>query len=370
MNTEILNIDSNKPARDLTTRCAETIDSGGLIAIPTETAYTIACKAAPEPLDKINRILHHPDDLTLHIGTKQKLKNFVPSLRLRQKKLIKNFWPGPLTVIFHLSESQVKSMMPKLTPQTAKILYKDNNIAVRCPDNAVAADILNKCKNPVVAAPVIIEGQPASSAKQITKAFQDQLDIIVNSTQPDSKNTCTVVKSTPEKIEIIRQGVIPEDDITELSKIDILFVCTGNSCRSPMAEGIFSHLIAQKFNCGVDEVENFGYKIASAGTMGISGLPVSPEAVIACAAKGIDISMHKSSALTQKRIENADLIFAMTRDHLNNIISMAPEARQKSYLLSRTGDISDPIGKGQDQYYKCAEQIESALKERMSELKI
>ena len=107
--------------------------------------------------------------------------------------------------------------------------------------------------------------------------------------------------------------------------------------------------------------------LPAAGTLGIDGLPASAESVVACAARGVDISPHGSRGLSSDLIEDSDLIFAMERSHEARIVGLCPEAANRCALLAPTG-ISDPIGRPQAVYDTCADQIEKAVKKIVSEL--
>ena len=126
--------------------------------------------------------------------------------------------------------------------------------------------------------------------------------------------------------------------------------------------------LAEKLRCPVDRLEQKGYIVTSAGTLGIVGFPASSEAVIACAAKEVDISGHRSRALSRHLIEQSELIFAMARIHQVAVTQICPEASDKCLLLEDGADIPDPIGQSQAMYDRCAEQIDSAVKKRFSEL--
>ena len=124
---------------------------------------------------------------------------------------------------------------------------------------------------------------------------------------------------------------------------NILFVCTGNSCRSVMAEGLFRKIIS-------DRPEEFF--VASAGLNAADGLPAAPEAVDALKAEGVDVSHHKSRRLTHELLDWADKILVMEKIHEDWILGMAPSAKDKVGLLTeyssdqdirRQGNIPDPI---------------------------
>jgi protein-tyrosine phosphatase len=99
-------------------------------------------------------------------------------------------------------------------------------------------------------------------------------------------------------------------------------------------------------------------------------MPASPEAIEACASKGIDIKAHKSRALSRQLVEDSDFIFAMGQTHCERIRSFDPEAASKCVLLAENKDIADPIGQPQQVYDECAGLIEELVKKRLNELVI
>ena len=88
----------------------------------------------------------------------------------------------------------------------------------------------------------------------------------------------------------------------------VLFVCTGNTCRSPMAEGMFRQRVAERLGCKPEEVDDRGVMVMSAGISAMMGGRPSPEAVTVMADLGIDLSAHESQPLTEQLVRHADLI--------------------------------------------------------------
>jgi glycine hydroxymethyltransferase len=139
----------------------------------------------------------------------------------------------------------------------------------------------------------------------------------------------------------------------------ILFVCTGNLCRSPMAEGILRQSIQGR---GM-------YRVLSAGLGACDGQPPSPYAVQAVKELGIDISYLRSRMLTPELVEQADYIFGMTHSHVETVMMLYPQAAEKTFLLREFDetldqfekDISDPIGGSYDVYLTCRDQIEQGI---------
>jgi glycine hydroxymethyltransferase len=140
---------------------------------------------------------------------------------------------------------------------------------------------------------------------------------------------------------------------------NVLFVCTGNICRSPIAEGLFRRLTGNR-----KDIE-----VASAGVHAVRGQPPSLYAVEVCAAEGTDISALRSQPLTGALVDQATHIFAMTGAHLETIQTLFPQSAEKTFLLREFEepgttvwrDLPDPIGLGREVYEDCARIIKNAL---------
>ncbi|MGA8659367.1 MAG: serine hydroxymethyltransferase [Chthoniobacterales bacterium] len=137
----------------------------------------------------------------------------------------------------------------------------------------------------------------------------------------------------------------------------ILFVCTGNICRSPMAEGLFRQMVKDRPDV----------KVLSAGVSTYPGQPPSVHAVQTLAELGIDISHNRSKQLSEELVAEASCIIAMTRSHLDSILFLFPEAAEKTFLLREfegqvtSLDVADPIGMGIEAYAFTREVIQRAL---------
>lgn len=370
MRTEIIKLNPDDPDITQIKKAAEVIDAGALVAFPTETVYGIACAAKADSLARLDNIKNRAADkyYTLHISDKKQSRSYLPNIGLRAEKLIKTAWPGPLTIVFELDELSIKKLRNSIKNEVFQCLYRNNSIGIRCPDNTVASLLLQQTTHPVVAPSANISSRPpAVNAEEVIEQLDGQIDLLLDTGLCRYQRSSTVVKISNNRLEILRPGVYTAQKLQEASKVKFLFVCTGNTCRSPMAEAMFSKYLAEKLDSKVDNLDKMGYKVLSAGTMGLVGVAASQEAVMACAAKGFDIKKHKSAALSQKLIEESDYIFVMSSSHRKQIVEVNPEAADKCFLLADK-DVPDPIGQSQKVYDDCASVIEQAVKKKIGGL--
>ncbi len=148
---------------------------------------------------------------------------------------------------------------------------------------------------------------------------------------------------------------------------NVLFVCTGNLCRSPMAEYLLKELLEK---AGIRDV-----RVHSAGTWAADGEPAAPLALEVCREKGLDLSSHRSRGLAREMLFDSDLVVVMEMDHLHSVEDLLPDALAKTKLLAQFGgergivrEIADPYGQPKRQYERCFETIQGHIRALFSEL--
>jgi len=369
----VVKLDSSRPAPEDIRQAAEVVDGGGIVAFPTETVYGLACAAKKEALKRLGRLKGRNSGkaYSLHIGKKERLSRYVPKVDPRARKLVESCWPGPLTIVFELDWRCLAERRKALGAEIVEHLYRSGSIGVRCPANRIASALLEHCSSPVVAPSANMAGaQPAVDAVGVLREFSGEIELVLDGGRCKFGRSSTVVKVGKGGVEILRAGVYSAAEVESLSEVKVLIVCTGNTCRSPMAAGMFKKYLAEKLGCGVDQLGRMGYKVVSAGVIEMAGLSATEEAVAACLSRGVDISNHRSQPLSRSLVEECDYIFGMERMHLARVAALSAEAADKCRLLAEGDEIADPIGQEQAVYDRCAEIIERAVKNRIGELGI
>ncbi len=145
-------------------------------------------------------------------------------------------------------------------------------------------------------------------------------------------------------------------------EFNILIVCTGNTCRSPMAEGILKHLLKSK------DIDNIA--VSSAGTAGLENYPATENAVEAAKIWDIDISGHRSRGVNRQIVDSADLILGMSTNHVDYVLNLSPEAKNKTYLFKgfpqpyspAQESVRDPIGGSLELYNQTYLELDETIR--------
>jgi protein-tyrosine-phosphatase len=147
-----------------------------------------------------------------------------------------------------------------------------------------------------------------------------------------------------------------------------LFVCSGNTCRSPMAAAIANAEIAARLGIPFKALATVNVRALSAGVSAKVGAPLTPEAAEVLQSLSVPVQPHAARNLTPELAAEAELIFCMTKAHRKAVVEMLPAVAGKTYCLSTEADVDDPIGKGLAAYIDCARQIQRLVQLRLNEL--
>jgi protein-tyrosine-phosphatase len=167
----------------------------------------------------------------------------------------------------------------------------------------------------------------------------------------------------------LREGILDAAALRRVAGLEIAFVCTGNTCRSPMAAGFARKLLAERLAIAVGEIGRFGFGVRSMGVYAHSGAPASEHAVDTMREQGIDLTGHRAACAVPEELAAMSRVYALTRSHLEAIRMLLPPGKDRHCALLDPGgrDVADPVGGTRADYEFAARQIRLAIEVRLDE---
>lgn len=355
---------SAEDRRAMVGRAVQTLMDGGLVAFPTETVYGIAADASNEAA--VARLLRikgrRPDQpVAVAIDSADAAWTICPDASPVARRLGQRCWPGPLTLV--LSGAHPDSCLGRLPASVRQVVCPSGSVGLRVPDHEFLLSALAQLPNPLVLTSANRSGQPDAVGPQtVVETLGDDVDLVLGDGRSRFAQPSSVVRVTGRELEILRGGVISETGLQRLASLIVLIVCTGNTCRSPMAQAMLQGGLAKALGCQVSDLPDSGAMVVSAGAAAIVGEPAASAAIRTMEIRGLDLSHHESRPLSDTLVRFADAILTMTRGHRDAILAHWPEATDKTSLFCRDGcDIEDPHGGDIADYENSARQIEAQL---------
>jgi protein-tyrosine phosphatase len=336
--------------------------AGDCVALPTESTYEIVGSALS--VDAVHRLERFASSSVgaIVISDYLRLKEWLPLLGGAGNRLIRKLGPGPITL--QAEAGFTRGLWARLPDAARKLMVRHDLIAVRRPAHPIWAE-LGTVDLPLISV-ALAGGALAADVASLPGA---DVTCIVDAGPTAFGQLPSIAKAEGRRCMLLKEGGLTRDQFDDLTTCNILFICTGNTCRSPMAAGLCAKLLADQFGCLPGDLKQHGFSVQSAGLAAMMGAPASPDAIVVAAEFGADISAHSSSMITLDSLLSADHIFAMTAAHWYTMKSIPVAAMPEPRLLSpQDEDVSDPIGGERSDYLACANQILDCLRQRLPEL--
>jgi tRNA threonylcarbamoyl adenosine modification protein (Sua5/YciO/YrdC/YwlC family) len=340
--TKIIKVDASNPDKASIEQAAAILNSGGLVAFPTETVYGLAALTTDAiAVEKLRYIKKRQEEkkFSLCVHSIEEVEGLIDDISPFVYKLVDKFWPGPLTLVLKSAQGEM--------------------IGFRMPDHPVAQMFLKQAGGAVFAPSANFSGdKPAQTAQEVLNYFEGKIDAVIDA-GPTQLGIASTVVQIDVGYEILRQGAVTEQMLEKLyQRKDVLFVCTGNSCRSAMAEGLMKKLLQG----------NKHIHVSSAGVAAFDGMHASQDAIAVMKEYGVDITGHRARRVTNQMVKVSDYIIVMENGHREFMFDRYWKAKKRIFLLKefsqdKTGKlgIPDPIGRDINFYRETAQVIKKSI---------
>lgn len=326
--------------------------AGELCVLPTETVYGLAVlPSLPAAVARARATKGRTDDqpFTWHLGRRTDSARLWQRVPANIGRLLDRYWPGPLTVI-----------LPARDGGTA---------GARLPAHDFTRDVITACGEPLWLSSVNRAGEPPlRDPRTIEQQFGEYVSLVVDDGPSLLGLASTIVRQAGPRLEVLREGILTADEVLQTAARLVVFVCTGNTCRSPLAEALARSVAGKALGVPPGDVLAHGLAFASAGTGTLDGMPASDGSLAAAAEVQLDLDAHASRSLTPELVERASFVYCLSQSHRRSILAEMPDAAAKLAMLRPDGlDVADPYGGELRAYRRARDEIRAALEARVAE---
>ena len=370
---EMLDWRKAEDQRELVRRAIQDLRAGLLVAFPTETVYGLAALASsPAGVERIcsGKKREGGKPLTLAFAGVSPVLEWLPNMSAPGRRLAKRSWPGPLTLVF--GEDVSAPGIERLPAEVRPRISPSGTLGVRVPCHSAILDAIQELGEPLVLTSANRSGRPpATTAADVLAEVGEEVALVIDDGPSQVGQASTVVEVNENSWRTLREGSLSQEDLMLRAATVILFVCTGNTCRSPMAAALCKKLLAERLGCSAAELPAYGIIVLSAGIFATMGGSAAHEAIETVRQMGADLTAHRSRPLSDSLMNLADHLIGMTTGHVQAMASYFPAAAGQVRLLSPEGvDLPDPVGGDARIYQECATKILHDVEKLIPELQL
>jgi L-threonylcarbamoyladenylate synthase len=360
-----LKVSHDQPDMKSLLLAANILKSGGVIIYPTDTLYGFGASIAEkEALSRIQHLKKRDKNkpFSLLISEREEAEKIIGKITPKERKIFDLLFPGKITLL-------IKTRKRILIPGLEKL----DKIGFRIPDSQLCRNLVKLSGTPISSSSVnISKRNNLGKIEDIRFEFGNKVDLILDGGPVKSLKGSSILDISVFPPVLVREGEVSKEELEKKLQLNIktntarkfiiTFICSGNICRSPMAEGMMRKKLDK-------EIFKKKVEINSAGTLNLPSTAASIETVTVASEHEIDLNNHLSRYVDPLIIDQTNLVFCMAENHYDYLRQKYPVHHDKIHLLKsyenkkivEAVSIADPIGKSEEFYRQIYDEIEREI---------